>query len=60
MNTENVDSGADKRALISHGAIIGVTVTNITLITSAVMARIYTRFRIHRKLWWDDCTEKPP
>lgn len=52
---EPPSSGASKAEPIPHGAIIGVTATYMALIACVVLSRMYTRFRIHQQLWWDDC-----
>ncbi|KAK6859332.1 hypothetical protein PG995_002968 [Apiospora arundinis] len=56
MPSRNAVAAAGHLPPTSHGAIIGVVTISIALITTMVMARMYTRFRVHRQLWWDDWT----
>ncbi|KAK8091421.1 hypothetical protein PG997_001782 [Apiospora hydei] len=56
MAAEHFVSGAAERAPTSPAAIIGVSTTFAVLITSVLLARIYTRLRVHHRLWWDDWT----
>ncbi|KAK7937176.1 uncharacterized protein PG986_014044 [Apiospora aurea] len=56
MAAEHFVSGAAERAPTSPAAIIGVSTTFAVLSTSVLLARIYTRLRVHHQLWWDDWT----
>lgn len=39
-----------------RGLIIAIAVLAISFSTISVCLRIYTRYFVNRKLWWDDCT----
>lgn len=50
-----ITDAARANATISGSTIVGINALYISLTTVFVFLRMYTRFSVHQKLWWDDC-----